>query len=102
GRGGGGRGGDRGGRVRPRGILGGVLIGGRPGGLLRRRCLLRVGVEDAHHQVGDLLRLRRGAQLGEELGTDQGARELGEQLQVLVVGAGGSRDPDDEIGRSVG
>lgn len=43
-----------------------------------------------------------GAQVREELGADQGPRELGEQLQVLVVGARRGGDADDEVRRPVG
>ena len=48
------------------------------------------------------MRLLRRAQIGEELRPDQGSGELGEELEVLVISAGRSSDPDDEIRGPVG
>ena len=80
------------------------LCGGRRGdaGLLGLRLRSGLGLEHAHDEPGGLLGSARPAQRGEELGTDQGARELGEELQVLIVGARRGGDRDDQVGRAVG
>lgn len=59
-------------------------------------------LDDAHDEVRDLLGARRGARLGQEFRADQRPGELGQEPQVLVVGPGGCRDADHEVGGPIG
>src|SRR5699024_8728176 len=94
----------RGGAGRWRGGRGGARSDCSVGGRLGRRSAggRRVGPgllggDHAHDELGDLLGRARAAQGGEELGADQRTGELGEEFQVLVVGAGRGGDRDDQV-----
>ena len=59
------------------------------------------GADDVVHQLDDLVRRLGGAQRVGELRLDQRPGQLGEQLEVGGVAAGGGGDQEHQVGRAV-